>query len=232
MPRNFLLCRDLKSSSKVQKELKILGQKSSIYPLFKIDFLDYNFNDDIKNIIITSQNVFFSKDISFWQKNFFDKNLYLIGESLVDYCTKNNILYKKYFSNITDLINSLDKSKKYLYLRGRDITEELKEKFIYLEEIICYQANYKLPNNDVFIDFLEKEKITDILFFSSYSSKNFLKIFKNNKSFLSSYNFYCLSSKIADYFTEEIADNRIFIAKEPNLHSMLELIKDSCKIIN
>lgn len=129
-----------------------------------------------------------------------------------------------------DLLNLIKKKlilkkSKILYLRGKNITMDLKKELekvgFNVDQYIVYTQKELKLNNEI-LNKIHNGKINSAAFFSSNSVKSFKKSVQNiPKDFF----IFCLSTSIANLFrnNNEFLDLNYFISKNPNIDDFCNL---------
>jgi len=147
---------------------------------------------NIQNIIITSKNAINIKELEQLNQS---TNFYIISKKLEEILKNydfNNIFRYK---NINDMLINCDISLNYLYLRGKNITQELN--LPKLTEIIIYDIKYKNNLSNKAKDIIKSSNLEKIFLFSHLTTINFLNIIikYNMMHLLKMVKFYIMSEK-------------------------------------
>ena len=223
MVRKFLLTRDLENSLKTKESLENLGLSVEIYPLCEIEIiknLEINWQN-YKNIILTSKNALKSLPIKKWQEINKAHKFLIIGTSFAEFLQENQMLNYQSFNETSELLKSITPTENYLYLRAKEVSQDLAKAFPDLiDEIIIYQVNYLKIDQKIFNNFLKEKQITDALFLSDHNAKKFLSII--SKENLEKLQIFCLSKRIAKNFS--ISNTKISYPKITTFKAMLILL--------
>lgn len=230
MDRKFLVTRETEAAFLTKIKFKKLGLDVTTFPLSKITKLNVSLanSDNISAVIFTSKNAFKIRNYNFWREYNKKYPFLIIGKSFAELLIHSAIYNFRYFNSVEELRHYLSYNlinKNFLYLRGEKISYDLKKSLNHnIRETICYKTQYKNIGYQEIITFIDKNNITDLLFFSELNSKHFLNIFTNNTKTLNKYNIYCLSSKIAKIFKKQEIINRVFYPQTPNIDKLLDII--------
>ncbi len=130
--------------------------------------------------------------------------------------------------DIADLYGSTDAH--LLYLRGRDISFDIKSRFndcnITLDEVICYEAlPVKELSND-FIRSIENKEISAITFFSKRTAKVFSECvrFHNIQIDLKGIKALCISGGVLEYLNP-IFGQDVVVSDTPDADGMLRIVR-------
>jgi len=228
--RNFLVTRNSKDAALTKNKFKKYNFNVVTLPLSEVIILNTSLPnlDHVSAIIFTSKNAFKIKNYHFWKELNKKHPFLIIGKSFAELLTKNEIHNFYSFNSVEELINYLSKNflnTNLFYFRGEKTSHDLKIELTQnVTEEICYKILYKDIQAQEIIDFISKNKITDILFFSYHNSINFLNILNNNIAFLKQYNIFCLSNKIAKIFINKEL-KQVFHPNNPNLDELLKTIE-------
>ena len=229
MNKKYLLCRDQENSVLTHNKLQKLGFDSAIFPLYEVNHLSIIASfKKYDAAIITSLNVIKSQKIEYWQKLNQKEIFFVIGENLANYFKNHQINNLKIFNSVVELAEHIRANKEIedcIYFRGKVISYDLAHHLlINVDEIICYEINYFDISYQKISDFLEKNNITDLIFFSKNVAENFREIFikADKKEKLMEYEIFCLSPRIAKIFFG--LSTHIHFPKKANFNSLIKIL--------
>lgn len=227
----ILLTRTQPHSQSLQAYLQTLGIETMIFPLQTLEALPYspiNFKD-YQGVIVTSQNAL-QGDMD-WKES---PQVLTVGEatsSALEALGASDVIQGP--GTAEDLIKYILQSfspqgKPLLYLRGEDITTDLKShkdlKDYKIEERITYRMNPTLVVSPSLIEALKHEKISGVTFFSKRNVEIFDKLMRDYLDY--PVIGYCLSSEIAQSITNPWITP--VIASRPTTPSLLKSIEERC----
>lgn len=230
----FILTRPLEASLYLASFIKDVGHDILIDPMLEIEFIEKNF--DIKEInafILTSRYAAHALLKTHSANLLQNKIFFCIG------IATGNILKNYGFNNVycangtsVDLLKIITKlsikNNKFLYIRGRDISNDICKtlnKFgLFAKEEIVYKAKSAIKLSKETISAINDNDIDGIIFYSKRSAKIFMKLIKinqlsNKTSIICAY---CLSEDIADILRE--FNMKVKVAKYPMNIEIIKLI--------
>lgn len=151
-----------------------------------------------------------------------DKPLYRVGDDGI--------------SNVQDLVEHVrnlkrNKNDSYLYLRGRDVRFDLKSELAshgYLvDEVITYEALAAEHFSKNVLGLFNASDVKSVTFFSRRTADVFVQLSKEYEVMphLKEIKVLCISDGVLDFtYTKYFKDVRV--AKKPDAHGMMKLIKD------
>ena len=208
-----------------------VNQSFRFLPLFEIVFdrklqgkLDFNY------LICTSRYAI--QAISSFE-NVVSKSIFCVGKSTALAAMErgfNKVFYPE-VGNATNLVKLIslkvgDKNSTLHYLRGKEVSYDLKlevEKFGYkVHETIVYRQK-KLKLAGKIRNFLSKENVGGVVFFSANAAKSFCDYFKK---FPEDFLFFCISDRVAQEVlkTQVQDDYNIRVASEPTTKEIMKLV--------
>lgn len=213
----ILITRPIKDALKTSYKLEKMGISTLISPILKVKFLKPS-NLDLSSYdlaILTSKNAL-RKKISMPSK------ILVVGQTLeklsLKYYPSSQVLS---FGNAKDLSAHLSKimrpDDKIIYLRGKDITKDLKKTFktkckIFDEQILYKTVVVKDYPLSVF------DLVSSVAVYSLKTAKALNKIITNHNITI-----FALSHKIASAISVE--NSRIYVCEVPTEKSLFDLIR-------
>ena len=139
-------------------------------------------------------------------------------------------------NNVASLIKILPKNLKYLYIRGKNITQFFDE--IDYESVITYGAKQIDGLSDEVVNIILKEEVSDIVFYSKRTAESFIKYTRLHHSSdklihcLRRTRVLCLSDEVLKYVSQlsksdekQIIWQNIVGAQASSNESLIDLIK-------
>ncbi|WP_044157026.1 uroporphyrinogen-III synthase [Ehrlichia ruminantium] len=235
--KSLLVTRPQEDSIIIKETLTNLGFNIYIEPMFSIKYLPVKLNLEYFDLIIsTSKHSIIA--LSKISKNR-TQPIITVGDN-----TK-QVAEKLGFSSVTslngnihDIISYIHNNShlKFLYIRGQEITYDLKEIFsnntIKFYEIILYSTIDKQSLSNHCYKLLFHNRISGILFYSSRTATIFMDLIKKHNigHKTSSITVYAMSQKIAET-VNNISWKSIKTSDKPTNKSLISLISSDMKII-
>ncbi|MBU92042.1 MAG: hypothetical protein CML88_00740 [Rhodobiaceae bacterium] len=229
----LIITRPLTDSKRMNDYFESRGVECLINPLLEITYKKRNTNFlNYDHLIFTSRHAvrsLINKDLIFSKKK-----VHACGRSTYteakDYAS-DNVFY--FHENVNDLVNSFKSAtsfegSKILYLRGHDVTVDLKSIFrgksIEIDDCVEYVAREKIFFNKEVLREFNSGKQTSIIIFSSRTAEIFLKALKkynlgNKTSIIMAY---CISKNIASML--QVEGIRSKTLTEPTEDAILDLL--------
>ncbi|MGN7618524.1 MAG: uroporphyrinogen-III synthase [Ehrlichia sp.] len=228
--KSLLVTRPRKDSIKIKEHLNKLGFDVHIEPMFSIRYLTAKINiEDFDFIISTSQYSIIA--LSKITKNR-HKLIITVGNNTMQIAEKLGFTFIKSLSgNVNDMISYLKhyKGNNVLYIRGKDVTCNLREISVnYVKnfhEVILYNTIDRKHLSKSCHNLLLQNKIAGILFYSSRTVEIFIELIKkhNMEDKVGSIIIYAMSHKIAET-AKKLCWKNIKISDKPTNQSLLSLI--------
>ena len=231
--KSLLVTRPKKDSIKIKEHLSKLGFNVHIEPMFSIKYLAAKINiEDFDFIISTSQYSIIALSKITKNRN---KLIITVSNNTMQIAEKLGFTsIKSLNGNVNDIISYLKhyNGNNVLYIRGKEITCNLKDMFINriknFQEIILYNTIDRKYFSKSCHNLLLKNKISGILFYSSRTADIFIELIKkhNMEDKVGSIIIYAMSHKIAEA-AKKVRWKNIKIPDKPTNQSLLSLISSS-----
>ncbi len=229
----LIITRPLQDSKKMFQYFESKGLSCLVNPLLKISYekIDINFVD-YGGLILTSRHAV--RSLAKKRKKFSKKIVYACGSSTYTeakiFAPDNEYIF---YESVSDLVDAFKSSKgpnleKILYLRGRDVTIDIRLIFkgtgIVIDDCIEYTAEEKVSFNSETLEEFENSKQISIIIYSIRTAKIFLKALKkynlgNKTSIIMAY---CISRNIANILQDEGIQSKILV--NPSEDAILDLL--------
>ncbi|QOD38623.1 uroporphyrinogen-III synthase [Candidatus Wolbachia massiliensis] len=234
--KSILLTRPLLDSFNTRSALKKYGYKVFIEPMFSIKHLQPDISvDEFDVIISTSKNsVKAFSQIS----RVDDLPIITIGNSTMQ--TAKDLGFSDIISadsNVDGLIsfikNYYSSAIKFLYIRGQEVSCDLKKRLseegFNVREVILYKTIIKRSLTNRCKNLLSGGKINSVVFFSSQTARTFCSlVLKSGLSqVMSNITAYVMSKNIADSL-KSIKWKKITMSRLPTHESLIDIINKDC----
>ena len=208
-----------------------VNQSFRFLPVFEIVFeRKFQVNLDFNYLICTSRYAIQAISSS---ENVIGKSIFCVGESTALAARERGFKKISYpgVGNASNLIKLIslkvrNKNSTLHYLRGKEVSYDLKlelEKFGYKvhETIVYRQKRLKLTGR--IRNFLSKENVGGVVFFSASAAKSFCYYFKK---FPEDFLFFCISDRVAQEVLKSQVqeDHKIRVASEPTTKGIMKLV--------
>lgn len=129
--------------------------------------------------------------------------------------------------DVKDLISRLDAERRYLYLRGADVSYDLQKMGYHIDEIVTYKAYAVQYFSPGFLRALDSGEVAAFTFFSVRSAQIFFELSQENKLLerMKRIKVLCISPRVVEY-VYSVFDADVRVAEQPNVQGMMDLIKD------
>ena len=199
---NILLTRPQERQEPLKSQLIAMGHSVHSYPLLKFLYLETEINTNLYDgIVLTSP-------FAAYRLTETSKPIFAVGDSLKKILPSNAFI----FETVDALKKSLPKDKNFLYLKGKDVSDNL-------DEFSCvHQVVYQMVETEH--GPIDLSEIESVVLFSVRTAEIFEKKFFKNFEHLK---IFTLSDTIANKLQRKYKE--IFISSSPNLESFLDLFK-------
>lgn len=181
----------------VAQQLNLLENTYFIEKIGNCDTIvcDININY-ADNIILTSNNAINSVEILPKNKKFF-----VIGVGLALELKQYGYNNIKSFNNVSEMLDSINKDDKYIYLRGEKISFDLSSELLNISEYIVYKINYNDKLSDNTIKLIQNGEINKVCILSHFTTIKFIELLLKNCSFddMKNIQFFVKSIKSLEY---------------------------------
>ena len=231
--KSLLVTRPKEDSLKIKEYLSKIGFNVYIEPMFSIKHLRAKIDvEDFDFIISTSQHSIIALSKITKNRN---KLIITAGHNTMQIGEKLGFTSIKSFNNNVNGIISYLKhynGNNVLYIRGKEITCNLKNMFINriknFQEVIVYNTIDRKYFSKNCYNLLLQDKISAILFYSSRTADIFIELIKkhNMEHKAASIIIYVISNKVAET-AKKVCWKNIKISDNPTNQSLLSLIASS-----
>lgn len=198
-------------------------------PLFKEQLnqqkLSLSFLNEFSYIILTSK---YALGYLVDNRLFTRAKLFIVGQSLyhkaLDYFAAEQVIYGG--KDSAELLRNIIDKDNFLYLRGEEISSNLKAHFKNnkkFEEFICYKmVPNKIFREEIF-DYIQMNKEIIIPVFSLKSAQEFYSLWQKNIGHnYKDIQIIAFSKKIGEYFQDKF--NKIIVAEQPEISQVIDII--------
>lgn len=235
MSRRLLLTRPYASAVKTAQKLEAMGFDIFIEPMLNIENKANAAQDIARVLKHESVLLFTSANASHAVKGVNIQNHALAVGNVTAECLKQNGVghVSSVGADVQELMRYIENHYKgtehFIYVRGdvvqSDLAGWLKEREHHVEEVIAYHATPVQTLSYQLVESVRKREYCGILFYSQRSAALFAERMAEYSLLddLVEVSFLCLSKAIASVLQVQGFEN-ILIAKQPNEHSLLELM--------
>ena len=229
----LIITRPLADSKRMQNYFELRGVECLINPLLEISYEKRSINfSNYDRVLLTSRHAVRSlvnKSLTFSKKK-----VHACGRSTYaevrEFAPENEYIFHESVNDLVDAFRSstpIDDSK-MLYLRGRDVTVDLKSIFqgtnIQIEDSVEYIARKKILFNKEALEEFNSGRQISVIIFSLRTAEIFLEALKkynlgNKTSIIMAY---CISKNIASMLQAEGIQSKILT--EPTEDAILDLL--------
>ncbi|MEC7088364.1 MAG: uroporphyrinogen-III synthase [Pseudomonadota bacterium] len=229
----LIITRPLADSKRMQNYFELRGVECLINPLLEISYEKRSINfSNYDRVLLTSRHAVRSlvnKSLTFSKKK-----VHACGRSTYaevrEFAPENEYIFHESVNDLVDAFRSstpIDDSK-MLYLRGRDVTVDLKSIFqgtnIQIEDSVEYIARKKILFNKEALEEFNSGRQISVIIFSLRTAEIFLEALKkynlgNKTSIIMAY---CISKNIASMLQVKGIQSKILT--EPTEDAILDLL--------
>ncbi len=234
--KSILLTRPLLDSLDTRYALKKYGYKVYIEPILTLRYLHPNVSEyEFDVVISTSKNSV--RALSHMYK-VDDLSIVTVGSTTMQ--TAKDLGFAEVISadgNIDDLIslikNLYSREVKFLYIRGQEVSCDLKKKLFdagfNVREVILYKMIAKKNLSHRCKNLLSTSKVNDIIFLSAHTARIFCSLILKSQlsDIMTNMVAYAMSKNIADNL-KTIKWKKILISRLPTKESLIDTINKGC----
>lgn len=222
----ILVTRPIDEAILLAEQLKSLGHEAIICPLLEIRYLsdvDFKQLSRYRAIIISSRNAL--KAILSVDKGL---NLLIVGKATTDFAKQlgfyNSICVGR---NIIELKESIQDINNLLYLSGEDVSDNLEGLPEKIDRLVVYKAIAVKEASKDFLEFMKGDVLKLVMLFSQRTAESFVSLVRTHQlgTFCKKLISLSISEKVAKVI-EKFELYSYYVAKEPNLEAMLNVIEE------
>ena len=220
MKKNVIITRSYDENLILAEKIRGLGLNPILSPMLSHDSVSCDFTQfqDYTDVIITSK--FAAHIIS---RNYpYNIDAWVVGEESAELLSHNDkINVRANYDSVSELIQALqDKKKKFLYLSGDNISQEI----LFAERRVIYKTEYAQILSDETLEIIKENKADFLMFYSKNSAVNFIDLVKSYKSLQNLQNsvVIAISKEVGSVLKAYVKD--VFFPARPNANKMLELL--------
>lgn len=220
MPKNVIITRSQDESLILARKISELGLNPILSPMLSHESVlsDFTQFQDYTDLIITSK--FAAHIISKYYP--YNVDAWVVGEESSELLSHNDkINVRANYDSVTGLIEALkDTQKKFLYLSGDNISQEI----LFSERQVIYKTEYAKILSDEALEIIQKNRADYIMFYSKNSAVNFIDLVKRYKSLQNLRNsvVIAISNEVGYVLQAYVKD--VFCPAKPTANKMLELL--------
>ncbi len=225
---------DLKSGPFTIKSGRLI-----LEPLLRIEIRDFQISNtiDYDGVIITSVNAVPAIEKN---PNLLGTPFYCVGkktaESLRSFGVVNIAQCCQTVEPLIDELKSAGRNQRFLYLRGQDVSVDIKSAMqsndIIVDEAICYSAETVDHFSESFLDDLRNQRIGLVTLFSKRTAEVFVRLIrqqqKENSVDADQIDILCISQPVLEYVSSVFKKENIIVSDKPDMKAMAEAVHRYC----